>query len=59
VHLITVRHKRGELREALQLLDLLGRVALPREQGRLNLDVVRKRVLADLAKRDGGQGPGP
>ena len=54
VHLATVRHKRGELREALELLDLLGRVSLPSEQQRLNLDVVRSRIVADIAKRDGG-----
>jgi hypothetical protein len=55
VHLATVHHKRGELREAVALLDLLRRVALPQEQRRLKLDSVRQGVLADLAKRDAGQ----
>jgi len=54
VHLATVRHRRGELREALEVLDLLRRVSLPSEQKRLNLDGVRERVMADMAKRDGG-----
>lgn len=54
VHLITVRHRRGELREALQLLELLDRIALPREKERLHLKDVRARIEADLAKADGG-----
>ena len=54
VHLITVRHRRGELRQALALVDVLERVTLPREQQRLNLDEVRARIRADLAKRDAG-----
>jgi hypothetical protein len=51
VHLITVRHKRGELREALALVDVLQRVALPRERRAMNLDGVRARIEADLAKK--------
>lgn len=54
VHLITVRHRRGELREALDLLDLLDRIALPQERQRLNVDGVRARIGADLAGRDAG-----
>jgi hypothetical protein len=50
VHLITVRHKRGELREALQLLELLDRIALPREKERLHLPDVRARIEAGLPK---------
>jgi hypothetical protein len=53
VHLITVRHKRGELREALQLLDLLDRIALPGEKERLHLQDVRARIEADLSKAEG------
>jgi hypothetical protein len=51
VHLITVRHRRGELKEALALLDLLERVALPSERARLDLDGVRGRLRADLERR--------
>ncbi len=54
VHLTTVRHKRGELREALQLVDLLDRITLPREKERLHLQDVRARLEADLSKADGG-----
>ncbi|HTQ45297.1 MAG TPA: multiheme c-type cytochrome [Polyangiaceae bacterium] len=54
VHLITVRHKRGELREAMQLVDLLDRIALPREKERLHLNDVRARIETDLSKADGG-----
>ncbi|HEX8795741.1 MAG TPA: ammonia-forming cytochrome c nitrite reductase subunit c552 [Polyangiaceae bacterium] len=54
VHLVTVRHKRGELREALQLVDLLDRLALPREKEHLRIEDVRARIEADLAKADGG-----
>ena len=50
VHLVTVRHRRGELREALALLDLLERVTLPRERQHLDLDDVRARIEADLSK---------
>ena len=51
VHLITVRHRRGELREALALIDLLERVATPRERSGLNLESVRARLNDDIAKR--------
>jgi hypothetical protein len=54
VHLITVRHKRGELREALQLLDLLDRITVPREKERLHLQEVRGRIEADLSSKEGG-----
>jgi hypothetical protein len=54
VHLVTVRHKRGELREALAVIDALEKLAVPRERQRLNLDEVRARIEADLARRDGG-----
>ncbi|HEY3816987.1 MAG TPA: multiheme c-type cytochrome [Polyangiaceae bacterium] len=54
VHVLTVRHRRGELREALALVDLLQRITLPREREHLNLEDVRARIEADLAKRDGG-----
>ncbi|MGH7295075.1 MAG: hypothetical protein ACRELB_09085, partial [Polyangiaceae bacterium] len=54
VHLITVRHRRGELREALELVNLLERITLPAERQRLHLEVVRSRIEADLAKRDAG-----
>ena len=50
VHIVTVRHRRGELREALALLDLLERVTLPRERQHLDLDDVRARIEADLSK---------
>jgi Cytochrome c554 and c-prime len=49
IHLITVRHKRGELREALALVELLRQVALPREQQSLHLDDVRARLTGALA----------
>ncbi len=45
VHLITLRHQRGENAEALALLDLLARVALPAERRRLNLDGVRQNLV--------------
>lgn len=51
VHLITVRHRRGELKEALALVELLAAIALPSERARLDLDGVRTRIAADLAKR--------
>jgi hypothetical protein len=51
VHLITVRHRRGEIHEALALLDLLVRVTVPRERQTLGLDHVRQRLTADLAKQ--------
>jgi hypothetical protein len=54
VHVLTVRHRRGELREALALTDLLGKVMLPREREHFNLDEVRARIEADLAKADAG-----
>jgi hypothetical protein len=54
VHLITVRHRRGELREALDLLALLERITLPQEKRRLHLDTVRSRIQTDLAARDAG-----
>ncbi len=50
VHLITVRHRRGEIREALSLLELLDRYSLPSERARLDLDGVRARLRADLAR---------
>jgi hypothetical protein len=54
VHVLTVRHKRGELREALALVDLLQRIMLPRERQHMNLEDVRARIEADLARRDAG-----
>lgn len=54
VHLITVRHKRGEFRQALQLVDLLDRLALPQEKEHLHLEGVRARIEADLSKAEGG-----
>ena len=51
LHLAAVRRKRGELREALQTLDLLHRVTLPDEQRRLRLDGLRDRMLDELAKQ--------
>ena len=51
VHLITVRHRRGELREALDLASLLEGITLPQEQRRLGLSSVRARIAADLEKR--------
>jgi hypothetical protein len=50
-HLITVRHRRGELREALALVDLLTRVALPHERNGLHLTDVRARIQRDLAAK--------
>ncbi|HEX3345459.1 MAG TPA: multiheme c-type cytochrome, partial [Polyangiaceae bacterium] len=37
VHVLTVRHRRGELREAEALVGLLERITLPRERQHLNL----------------------
>jgi hypothetical protein len=51
VHLATVRHKRGELREALAMLDLLDRITVAKEKGKLHLEQVRTRIEEDLAKR--------
>ena len=48
VHVLTVRHRRGELREALALVNLLERIMLPRERERLNLQEVRARIEGDL-----------
>jgi hypothetical protein len=50
VHLITVRHRRHELPEALALLDLFQKVTLPQEQRALNVDMVRGRIQADIAR---------
>ena len=44
VHLITVRHRRGEFREALALIGTLARIALPFEQEGLHLPEVRARL---------------
>jgi hypothetical protein len=44
VHLITVRHRRHELKEARALVDLLEKVALPFEKKRLDLDEVKRRL---------------
>ncbi len=55
VHVLTVRHRRGELREALAVVELLRKVMLPREREHFNLDEVRGRIEADLAKADAGQ----
>ena len=55
VHVLTVRHRRGELREALVLTELLRKVMLPREREQFNLDEVRARIEVDLAKVDAGQ----
>jgi hypothetical protein len=44
VHLITVRHRRHELKEAQALLDLLERIALPHERARLGIEAVRARL---------------
>jgi hypothetical protein len=52
VHLVTVRHRRGELRQALELLGVLDRITLPQERQHLHLDTVRARVEADRARRD-------
>lgn len=52
VHLVTVHHRRGELREALSLVGVLERVMLPVEKQRMHLDEVRGRIEADMAKRD-------
>ena len=46
VHLVTLRWRRGEKREALALVDLLDRIALPRERDALGLDTVRARISA-------------
>lgn len=51
VHLITVRHRRGQLREALALADRLKRAALPREQESLHLADVRARLQREMEKR--------
>jgi hypothetical protein len=51
VHLITLRYKRGEFREALALADELDRLALPREKSALGLDSVRARIQDALAKK--------
>lgn len=48
VHLITVRHRRGELREALALVQLLARIALPYERDGLHLPDVRARLERQL-----------
>ena len=54
VHVITVRHRRGELREALGLVELLERITVPRERRQLNLADVRARIEADLTRGDAG-----
>jgi hypothetical protein len=50
IHLITVRHRRHEFREALALLDLFQRVSLPRERAALDVNMVRSRIEADIAR---------
>ncbi len=52
IHVLTVRHRRKELREALALVDLLARVMTPGERQRFDLATVRARVEADLVKAD-------
>lgn len=52
VHVITVRHRRGELREALAVMGLLQRITSPHERDQLHLDDVRARIESDLAKRE-------
>ena len=59
IHLLTIRHRRHELEEALALLDLFQRVTLPQEQRALNVDLVRSRIEADLAKGKPGNKGGP
>jgi hypothetical protein len=54
VHILTVRHRRGELREALAMVDLLGKIMLLREREHMNLEEVRGKILADIARRDAG-----
>ena len=56
VHLITLRHRRGELAEALALVELLGHIMIPREREALGLDRVRERIETQL-RRSGGAGP--
>ncbi|MEO7093076.1 MAG: multiheme c-type cytochrome [Polyangiales bacterium] len=51
VHLITVRHKRHELPEAIELVDLLQRVATARESRGLNLPAVRARLVSELGAK--------
>ena len=51
VHVATVRHRRGELREARALLDLVRSVTTPSERRHLNLDDVQARIEAQLAAR--------
>ncbi len=50
-HLVTLRHKRGELGEALALIDLLGRIVVPHERQQLHLDDVRARLQQSADKR--------
>ncbi len=48
VHLITLRHRRGEFRDALALVELLERIALPHERDGLHLPDVRERLEREL-----------
>jgi len=49
VHLITVRHRRGEIPQALALADLLAKIALPHERDGLHLPDVRARLERERA----------
>jgi len=49
VHLITVRRKRGEIAQALEVLQILERIALEREQRMLHVSEVRARFEQSLA----------
>jgi len=57
VHVLTVRHRRGELREALALVGLLRRVMTPTELRRFDPDAVQSRIESDIARKDAGAGP--
>jgi hypothetical protein len=54
IHLLTVRHRRGELREALALVGLLRRVMTPRELLRFDPDAIQARIMSDIARKDAG-----
>ena len=45
---MTVRHRRGEIADALALVRLLARIVLPYERGGLHLDDVRARLEHQL-----------
>ncbi len=51
-HLIAVHNRRGEARQALELVDLLERLTLPQEQRHLGLEDVRAGIRAEIDKPD-------